>query len=69
MPMFRLVWEIDIYAETPKEAAQIAQDMQRNSNAWVGVFDVTNVDGTVRIDLDEDPEDADANQKKGLTNA
>lgn len=56
MPEYRVVWEMDIEADTPREAAEIAREKQQQNREgyWVGVFDVTDPQGnTVRVDLDE----------------
>jgi hypothetical protein len=48
---YRVVWEIDIDATSPQEAAEFAAKMQRESD---GVFDVTDEKGkTTRVDLAE----------------
>ncbi len=54
---YRVVWEMDIEADSPREAAEKARAYQRDTTAQVGVFDVSE-DGLlcVRVDLDEDEE-------------
>lgn len=48
---YHVVWEIDISATSPMDAAEQAAKIQRDSN---GVFDVTNERGqTTRVDLEE----------------
>ena len=48
---YRVKWEIDVDATSPKEAAEQAARIQRNSD---GVFDVTDEKGkTTRVDLQE----------------
>ena len=51
--LFHVVWEIDIYARSPREAAKQAQAMQQDQDTTATVFDVTEEDSdkTVRIDL------------------
>jgi hypothetical protein len=58
---YRLRWEIDISAGSPREAALIAARIQRNPT-FEPVFDVTGPDGAqCRIDLEEPetPDDPD----------
>ena len=52
---YHVVWEIDIYARSPREAARKAQEMQQDQDTTATVFDVTQEDSdkTVRIDLGE----------------
>lgn len=40
MNEYRVIWEIDIEAETPREAAQQALDIQRNGDSIATVFTV-----------------------------
>jgi hypothetical protein len=53
--LYHVVWEIDIYAQSPREAAKEAQAIQQDKVSTATVFDVTEEDGdrTVRIDLGE----------------
>ena len=53
--LYHVVWEIDVYAESPREAAKEAQTIQQDKEAMATVFDVTEEDSdkTVRIDLGE----------------
>ena len=53
--LYHIVWEIDIYAQSPREAAKEAQAIQQDKDAMATVFDVTEAgsDRTVRIDLAE----------------
>ncbi len=53
--LYRVVWENDIYAQSPREAAKEAQAIQQDKGAMATVFDVTEEDSdkTVRIDLAE----------------
>jgi hypothetical protein len=54
--LYHVVWEIDIYAQSPREAAKEAQAIQQDTDSTATVFDVTEEDRhkTVRIDLGED---------------
>lgn len=55
MPLYRVTWEIDIEADTPRDAAEEALTVQRNPESIATVFDVS-IDGaptTTRIDLTE----------------
>ncbi|MCP4993950.1 MAG: hypothetical protein GY934_09225 [Gammaproteobacteria bacterium] len=52
MPTYNLVWEIEIDAETPTEAARKALKYQRNPLGQATVFDVFDESGEVtRVDL------------------
>lgn len=54
MAQYRVVWEIDIDAASPKEAAEKAQAYQQKEREgyWIGVFTVTNSKGRVlTVDL------------------
>lgn len=57
--MFRVVWEIEIDAETAVLAARKALAIHRNPESIATVFDITDENGqTVRVDLGErDQED------------
>jgi DNA-directed RNA polymerase subunit RPC12/RpoP len=58
MAEYKVMWEIDIEADSPREAAEKAKVWQQ-TGSWVGVFDVTDEEGTTtRVDLDEDDKDA-----------
>jgi hypothetical protein len=49
---YRIVWEIEIDADTPKEAAEAALAVQRRTGSHAIVFDVTDEAGKqVRVDL------------------
>lgn len=62
--MYFVTWEIDMYADSPREAAEKARAYQRSPESQVGVFNVFDEAGTQHhVDLDEyeeDEEDADA---------
>ena len=52
MPTYNLVWEIEIDAETPLEAARKALEYQRDPGSEATVFDVVEEDGKVtQVDL------------------
>jgi len=53
--LYHVIWEIDIYAQSPRDAAREAQAIQQDKDAMATVFDVTEEDSekTVRIDLGE----------------
>jgi len=43
--LYKVVWEIDLHAETPREAAEIALRMQRDRDSIATVFEVTEPSG------------------------
>lgn len=45
MREYRVVWAIDVTASSPRQAAQIAQDIQRRPGTTATVFDVVERDG------------------------
>ena len=51
--LYHVIWEIDIYARSPREAAKQAQAIQQDKDTTATVFDVTGEDSdkTVRVDL------------------
>ena len=52
---FHVVWEIDIYAETPREAAEQAFAHMQRVNSTANYFEVYDQDGVRSIvDLMED---------------
>ena len=53
--LYHVVWEIDIYAQSPQDAAREARTIQQDKDAMATVFDVTEEGGgkPVRIDLAE----------------
>jgi len=54
MPEYRITWEIQITADSPREAAEQALVIQRVPNSIATVFDVADDDGNIeRIDLEE----------------
>lgn len=74
MAEYHMIWEIDITADTPREAAEKCLEIQRDTSpeSMAKVFDVYEMDPHddaafaawhadgefTRIDLDEDPEPA-----------
>jgi hypothetical protein len=57
--MFRVVWEIDVEAESPEGAAVKALEYQRDPESCATVFRVVAHDGSLGVDgreLDVDPE-------------
>ena len=53
---YRVTWEIDIEADSPRAAAQKALDIQRDSASRAVVFDVYDENGDqLLIDLDDEP--------------
>jgi len=54
---YLVMWPIDIWADTPKEAAQHALEIQRDLKSIATLFDVKDGAGKwTQIDLREDPE-------------
>lgn len=52
---YLVTWEMDIYAETPREAAEKAWDHMRHPFSTANVFTVLNKDGDrVLVDLLEE---------------
>lgn len=52
---YLVTWEMDIYAETPREAAEKAWDHMRRPDSTANVFTVLNKDGdTTLVDLEEE---------------
>lgn len=52
---YRVVWEIDIFAQTPKEAAEKAWSHMRHPGSTANVFEVFDQDGNkTHVDLLED---------------
>ena len=52
---FHVVWEIDTYAETPKEAAENAWKHMRAPDSTANYFEVFDQDGVkTNVDLSED---------------
>lgn len=58
---YRVTWEIDVIADSPKEAAEKARQMQQwpREGYWCGVFETWDEDGRgVRVDLDDGTEES-----------
>lgn len=54
---YLVTWEMDIYAETPREAAEKAWGHMRAQDSTANVFTVLNKDGdTTLVDLLEEQE-------------
>lgn len=52
MNSYSIVWEIDVKADTPEEAARKALAIQRNPESIATVFDVYDAEGVAtRVDL------------------
>ena len=52
---FRVVWEIDEFAETPREAAEKAWEHMRNEDSTACYFEVFDQDGVqTNVDLMEE---------------
>ena len=52
---FHVVWEIDIYAETPQKAAEAAWELMGESGSTACYFEVFDQDGNkTNVDLLED---------------
>ncbi len=52
---YRVVWEIDVEADGPKEAAEMARYFQTAPDTIATVFDVRDETGEItRVDLAED---------------
>ena len=58
--LYRVIWEIDLDADTPREAAELARDFQRNPDTMATVYTVESYkdsywerEDTVTIDLSE----------------
>jgi hypothetical protein len=62
---YRVVWEIDIWADTPREAACEALNIQRNGESIATVFDVT--DTATGILTREDLDDPSLDEHPGVT--
>ena len=54
---YLVTWEVNVDADSPKEAAEIAEGIMKDQaagNTERGVFDVTGEDGeTTRVDLED----------------
>ena len=54
MTTYRVVWEIDIEASSPEEAARQAREHQTRECTTAVVFDVFDGDKKTTIDLEEE---------------
>lgn len=52
MPEYRVKWDIDVTADTPQEAAKIAQDIMQDKGSSATVFDVIDMVTEVEVMLD-----------------
>ena len=70
MKTYRVSWEIDIDADSPRGAAEKARAIQRDPESLATVFDVIEMDGDTiqRIDLEE-AEDSLSEQMRNLDDA
>lgn len=58
MNKYRVIWEIDIEAETPQEAAEMARVIQLDDTSLATRFSVKDQQGnTTEVDVDYMPED------------
>jgi len=55
MPSYRITWEIDVDADSPREAAHRAREIQLDPEAWVGCFEIREdgSDEVLRVDIDD----------------
>lgn len=60
MNEYTVIWEIDIYANSPEEAAEKALAVQRDTDSMATVFQVWDSEGCYDIDLMEDYLDTEA---------
>ena len=59
MQTYRVIWEIDIEADSPEEAAEMARYYQTKPSTTATVFDVREKTGKItRVDLSEDDDEA-----------
>lgn len=57
MPEYRVTWEMDIDADSPREAAEKALAVQRNPESIATIFTVTPRVKTTFVDLNDDDAD------------
>ena len=51
---YHVLWEIDLDADSPQEAAELALSIMLDSESTATTFDVTDEDGeTTRVDLED----------------
>jgi hypothetical protein len=61
MPNYLVEWHVNVYADSPREAAREALRIQRDPESWATVFQVTEHDtftDPIEIDLLDDQGDA-----------
>jgi hypothetical protein len=53
MPGYLVLWEIEVIADSPEDAAREAQKIQRDRDSIATVYDVAPIDGgaVIRVDL------------------
>jgi hypothetical protein len=57
MPLYHVIWEIDLDSETPKEAAERALEIHRDPESIATVFHVRDEYGNfTKVDLSDDGE-------------
>jgi len=60
MTEYVVTWEIDIGAESPREAAELAFQIMQDRNMEAQYFDVTEATGRIHhVDLQEPPKEND----------
>lgn len=52
MADYSVIWEADIEAESPEEAAKLAAEMMRDPESLMPVLDVKCPDGSTRYGID-----------------
>lgn len=50
--LYTVTWQMDLYAGSPEDAAWFALEALRDPESITAVFDVSDSDGTTRVDLD-----------------
>jgi hypothetical protein len=56
--MYHVIWEIDLDAESPKEAAEMAWEIHRSPESIATVFSVCDEDGNLtQVDLSAEEEE------------
>jgi hypothetical protein len=62
---YHVSWEIDLYAESPREAAERALAIQRNPDSMATVFVVADEEGNIEhIDLKDGTDDQESRDPK-----
>lgn len=54
---YKVIWEIDIEADSPREAAQIARNYQLDPDSTATFFNVSDDNNAVLIDLMDNDHD------------